>query len=75
MSDNNKDMEDEANVFAMEMLMPTKFLIKEIRAIGGVSIDDDEKMDRLARKFKVQQQILAVRILRLDEELRSGEHV
>lgn len=66
-----QNMDTEADAFALELLTPTQFLIKAIRKMDGISIDDDEKMDRLARKFKVSRQRLAQRILTLDDELRD----
>lgn len=53
---------DEANAFAMELLMPEHFLRADLRKIGGVDIEDEEKVKKLARKYKVS---VAAMIFRL----------
>lgn len=55
-------MEEEANLFAMELLMPTKFLEAEIAKIGQFDIEDHRPMAMLAKKFGVSQQIMIWRL-------------
>lgn len=55
-------MDREANTFAMELLMPAHLLKAEIKNLGGIDIEDDRKLAKLARKFKVSLQVMAVRI-------------
>lgn len=59
--------EREANLFAAEVLMPAKFLEKDLRASGSVDLlDDDEKVSKvlksLAKKYKVSVQALTIRL-------------
>jgi Zn-dependent peptidase ImmA (M78 family) len=60
-------MEAEANAFAMELLMPADWLRADIEKLGGIDIDDDKKLSRLAKKYSVSLQVMAIRIA----ELRS----
>ena len=60
-------MEAEANAFAMELLMPADWLRADIEKLGGIDIDDDKKLSRLAKKYSVSLQVMAIRIA----EIRS----
>lgn len=55
-------MDAEANAFAMELLMPEKFLRRDVATLGGIDIEDDEKVTRLARKYKVSVQVMTLRL-------------
>lgn len=55
-------MEEEANLFAMELLMPTKFLEAEIAKIGQIDIEDEKPMAALAKKFGVSRQVMLWRL-------------
>jgi Zn-dependent peptidase ImmA (M78 family) len=57
-----KDIDAEANAFAMELLMPTKFLLADLKAMGGVDITDDVQIGRLAKKYRVAVSLMAIRI-------------
>lgn len=57
-----RDMEAEANAFAMELLMPEDWLRADIKEMGGVDIEDDKKVRQLARRYKVSDSIMALRI-------------
>jgi len=60
-------MEAEAYAFAMEILIPADWLRADIEKLGGIDIDDDKKLSRLAKKYSVSLQVMAIRIA----ELRS----
>ena len=60
-------MEVEANAFAMELLMPSEWLRADIERMGGIDIEDDKKLMKLAKKYRVSLQVMAIRI----GELRS----
>jgi len=55
-------MEDEANEFAMHLLVPTDFLKAELAKLGGIDIEDEKAVQKLAKKFKVSQQIMTLRL-------------
>lgn len=55
-------IEDEANAFAMELLMPTDWLLADVRTMGGFDICDDEKIAKLAVKYKVPVTLLTLRL-------------
>ncbi len=44
-------MDDEANIFALYLLMPEK-AFSEVLA-DGINLDDDRWLERVARKFRV----------------------
>lgn len=55
-------MEAEANAFAMELLMPREWLLADIKKLGGVDIEDEKAMARLAKKYGVSLTVMALRI-------------
>ncbi len=55
-------MEEEANLFAMELLMPTKFLEAEIAKIGQFDVEDERPVAALAKKFGVSPQVMLWRL-------------
>ncbi len=54
-------IEIEANKFAAELLLPA-FLIDPILTTNTFDIDDQEPLDRLAKKFKVSRQTLEYKL-------------
>lgn len=61
------DMEAEANQFAMELLMPADWLRADIKKMGGIDIEDESKVKKLARRYRVSNSIMALRIGQLIE--------
>jgi Zn-dependent peptidase ImmA (M78 family) len=57
-------MDQEANDFAMELLMPEQFLLKDM---AGLDIADDSAIERLSRKYRVPAGVMAIRIGQLRE--------
>jgi Zn-dependent peptidase ImmA (M78 family) len=55
-------IDDEATAFAMELLMPTKFLRAALSEIGPFDIDDEVPIKKLAAKFKVSPQVMFLRL-------------
>ncbi len=51
--------EMEANRFAAEMLMPTRFVVKDIEALRNV---DQQALDAMARRYKVSTQAMRIRL-------------
>ena len=60
-----QDMNDEANAFAMELLMPEHLLRADLQRIGGVDIEDDRTLNRLAKKYRVSMPVMAMRLMEL----------
>lgn len=54
--------EREANAFASEFLMPSDFLAS-ILGDGGLDIEDDERIETLARRFRVSAAAMRFRLL------------
>lgn len=50
----------EANYFAMHLLMPTDFLLRDIG--GGIDLSDDRAVKRLADRYKVPVGLMAMRL-------------
>lgn len=55
-------IEREANEFAMHLLAPTSLLKRDLKALGPVDIEADETIYKLAKRYKVSAQIMAIRI-------------
>lgn len=56
------DIEAEANAFAMELLMPTQFLLADLKQMDGVDLADDVQVAKLAKKYRVAVSLMAIRI-------------
>ncbi|MFT0862142.1 ImmA/IrrE family metallo-endopeptidase [Ancylobacter sp. G4_0304] len=54
-------LEIQANAFASELLMPTAFLEDYVDP-AGLDLDDDERLEALARKFRVSTSALRYRL-------------
>lgn len=59
-----KPEEIEANIFAAQLLMPKRLLIKEL-SDGELDLTDDDQIAKLAQKYKVSQQALSYRLANL----------
>lgn len=57
-----EQMDREANAFAFALLMPEEMVNREVERMGGIDIEDDVKLARLAKKFKVSLQVAALRL-------------
>lgn len=66
-SSEGKNIEEkEANLFAAELLMPAKFLEKDIQAIDSVDLDDESTIAELAAKYNVSTQAMMFRLAYLN---------
>lgn len=55
--------EQEANYFAMHLLVPSNQLRAELERIGGMDLSsDDGALKKLAKKFGVNEAVMAFRI-------------
>ncbi|MDB5199165.1 MAG: IrrE N-terminal-like domain [Chitinophagaceae bacterium] len=54
------DLEKEANLFAMLLLMPSKFIKEDLK--DGITIADDKRIKELAKKYDVSITAMALRI-------------
>lgn len=57
--------EVEANRFAAELLMPKRFLEKDITALSGIDLLDDTNISALAKRYGVSKQALLIRLASL----------
>lgn len=57
-----EQMDREANEFAFALLMPEEMVKAEVAKMGGIDIEDDAKLKKLAGKFKVSLQVAAIRL-------------
>ena len=60
----DEQIEQEANYFAMHLLVPTDMLRAEVQKMGGVEIVDDSSGDlkKLAKRFGVSEAVIAFRL-------------
>lgn len=61
-SKGTNDNEREANLFAAELLMPAKFLEKDLRGQHAMDLMEDGTLAELAKKYKVSVQALTFRL-------------
>lgn len=57
----DKDMEAEANIFAVCLLIPKDLLLAEIDKMGGIDLSEDKDMIYLCKKFQVPMAAMALR--------------
>lgn len=57
--------EMEANLFAAELLMPRRFLMKHLASTGSTDISDDTTLGELAKNYGVSLQALMIRLTAL----------
>lgn len=54
--------EKEANIFAAELLMPITRLMEDTRRIGVIDVHDEQRIEQLAKSYKVSPQAMAIRL-------------
>ncbi|MEE9395295.1 MAG: ImmA/IrrE family metallo-endopeptidase [Planctomycetota bacterium] len=59
------DMEREANLFAMELLMPYDSVMQDLREMGKIDVENDPRIKGLARRYKVTEQLMTIRLAQL----------
>lgn len=63
----NTDLQDaEANAFAMELLMPFDWIVRDA---SGIDLCDERAVEKLAKKYRVAPTVMAVRIGEVRREL------
>jgi len=62
-------MENEANAFAMELLMPFDWIVRDAR---GLDLCDERAVEKLAKKYRVATTVMAVRIGEVRREMEIG---
>lgn len=63
-------MEAEANAFAMELLMPFDWIVKDC---NGIDVSDERAVSKLAKKYRVAPTVMAMRIGEVRAVLDGGE--
>lgn len=61
----------EANEFAMCLLMPREQLTADLEALGPVEIDDEEWINKLAKRYRVTPGAMAKRIRAIAQDSTS----
>lgn len=62
-------MDQEANAFAMELLMPYDWLVADLQAMTPpLDYESDKRIAGLAKKYGVSEQLMLVRIAALNSE-------
>lgn len=54
--------EKEANLFAAEILMPSRFLDRDVRRIGTIDLLDEDAIQNLAERYGVSPQAMTFRL-------------
>jgi len=55
-------MDAEANAFAMELLLPEEWLRADVARMGGIDIEDEKRLKALAKKYRVSEPVMAIRL-------------
>lgn len=63
-------MEREANIFAVELLMPFEWLVADLHKLGGIDVENDPRIKGLAKRYGVSEQIMTVRIAQMINDKR-----
>ena len=54
--------ENEANLFAAELLMPERFLVKDVEKIGTVDLLEEGVLGKLAERYGVSRHAMTFRL-------------
>jgi len=54
--------DEEANQFALALLMPEKFVRQEVKKLGLFDLEDNKKLKQLADRFKVSIPVITFRL-------------
>ena len=65
-----KDMEAEANAFAMELLMPFDWIVRDA---ANLDLDDEAAVARLAKRYRVSTTTMAIRIGEVRAEVQAQQ--
>lgn len=60
-----RHMEEEANYFAMCLLMPANMVKDEIKKYGNIDLGDDKFLKHMAKTFDVSTTAMALRLTHL----------
>lgn len=63
-------LDDQANQFAIALLMPESLLKADIQAMGGIDLVDDADAAKLARRYGVSIALLGYRLGQIDASKR-----
>ena len=55
----------EANLFAIELLIPWDWICKDIDRLGGIDVESDPNIQVLAKRYQVSEQLMTFRIASL----------
>jgi len=66
---NTERQDAEANAFAMELLMPFDWIVRDAR---GLDLCDERAVEKLARKYRVAATVMSVRIGEVRREMEIG---
>lgn len=60
----HEEREQNANLFAMHLLVPSRLLREEVRKLGPIDLAGsyDDSLRKLARIFKVSEAVIAFRL-------------
>jgi len=62
--DSSSNEQDEANYFAMHLLVPTEMLLKDLNGDFSIDLaDEDKRVKVLARRYGVTTQMMLLRII------------
>lgn len=61
MSRKQESEETEANIFAMELLMPTKMLEEDCKDIT-FDVESSKEIEKLAKRYAVSAQLMTIRL-------------
>ena len=66
-----REEEQEANEFAMELLMPRDWILEAFEGYDGSDIFDSERIKKIAKKFGVTTELLVYRMGQLRDRQRE----
>lgn len=57
--------EEEANLFAAMLLIPEKFIRKDLERIKTIDYEDDSLISELAEEYQVSKQLMTIQLVSL----------
>lgn len=60
-----QDEESEANMFAMELIMPEEMLKRDVEGLKAIEQDPEKIINILAERYKVTKMVMTIRLTKL----------
>jgi Zn-dependent peptidase ImmA (M78 family) len=65
MTEQDKEQEREANLFAIALLMPARFIHQDMEGQSPLDLENDQRIKSMAKRYGVTEQMMTARLVNL----------